>query len=120
MILKYEKITGKKLTRSPLKLTLEEINKTIVDLTEKIEQYGNGRKIEVKYHERINNGGEEVIEEVEIKSGDDVINGKIIYHSGEIPISDQDPKIEAKFNFNSTDKADKEEYLGLVKIIKEM
>jgi len=101
-------------------------NEIITNLVEKIEQYEQARKIEIKYyyHKKITNQREK-IKKIKMKSKDKIIVGKIKYLPQEnagllfytMPIS---ASIKAELNFNSNNPADKQEYQGLVKIIKNM
>lgn len=101
-------------------------NEIITNLVKKIEQYEQAREMETKYYyyKKITNQGEK-IKKIKMKSKDKIIVGKIKYLPQEnaglafytMPIS---ASIEAEFNFNSNNEADKTEYQGLVKLIKNM
>jgi hypothetical protein len=121
--------TKKKL--SPLShFTLEESNKTITDLVEKIKNYelDHGRKMRITYYKSINTKVEEQITRVTMESSDllsilqiesGIVEGEIetihYKHTREINC------IETKFYFNAkgVNASLKEEYLGLAKILRE-
>jgi len=94
----------------------EKSNRIIKNLVEKIQDYEKAREMKTKYYKEINNKGEERIIKAEMKSKEGIIRGIISYH----PRSTFNGTVYAKFNFNSNNPADKQEYLGLVKILKNM
>jgi len=110
----------------PLDFKPEKSNKIIKGLVKRIGRYEELRGIETEYHKAILNNGKERIRLVNIKSKDKIIEGKIEYNSAY-----KDPRdalnldsycgyINLEFRFNSKDPRDKQEYLGLIKIIREI
>ncbi|MCX6711054.1 MAG: hypothetical protein NTZ02_03105 [Candidatus Woesearchaeota archaeon] len=121
--------TKKKLSPLP-HFTLEESNKKITDLVEKIKNYelAHGRKMSITYYKSINTKVEEQITRVTMESSDllsilhierGIVEGTIITtdykHTGEINCIE--PHVH--FNAKGVNASLKEEYLGLAKIIKE-
>ena len=110
--------------------TLEEKNKTMTDYALNIEKYiTQKRKVKVGYQKKVLDNGFEEIKKIEIKSEDKIIQGELYHKPQEkkiISVSTitglgyhfSPDSIFLKFNFNSKNPADKEEYLGLVKIVK--
>jgi hypothetical protein len=99
------------------KFSVEKSNKIITGLVEKIKNQCKGRCLNISFKRSIERGGER-IRRVDIESRDGVIKGYIIYNpveSVEGYVCGGD--IEGQLNFNSSSRADKEEYLGLAKIL---
>jgi len=99
----------------------------MTDLTEKIEEYEKPRGIKTTYCKEIHYDGREKTPKVKMKSKDGVVQGIITYEPMEppSPLISASPfsraaRVVAKFNFNSNNEADKIEYMGLVKLIKNM
>lgn len=102
-------------------------NEIITNLVKKIEQYEPARGMETKYYKKICSNGEEKLLKIEMNSKDGVVQGIITYEPVEppSPLISAPPfsraaRIQVKVNFNSNNEADKKEYQGLVKIIKNM
>ena len=99
----------------------------MTDLAKKIEQYEQKRGMETKYHKKICSNGEEKLLKIEMNSKDSVVRGIIIYEPVEppsplisTPFFPRAARIQVKLNFNSNNEADKTEYQGLIKILKNM
>ena len=125
MTIKYETIKSIKPKKSFWSISdfkPEESNRIIKNLAEKIEQYGQIREMETKYNKKTLNNGEEKILRAEMKSKDGIIGGIIYHNPSRVGLfsggMDHNGSIKAEFNFNSNDPLNKQEYTGLVKIIK--
>ena len=130
MKIEYEPIKNKK--ESPFSwfstsdFSPEKSNNIIKNLIKKIEEYVKTRELKVRYETNTNSQGRERIIKAIIKSKDKVIEGLIeynpkgVYSLGTIGGRTYSGYIQAEFNFNSTDPKDRQEYLGLVRIIKSM
>ena len=100
---------------------VDESNKIITDLVDKITEYEQSRSMSCYYDKIMTNGGERILE-ARMLSKDSLVQGTITY----TPIKDhmvcdsEDAKITAEFYFFSENELLKKEYLGLAKIIKKM
>jgi len=102
----------------------EKSDEIIMNLVGRIEEYKKERKMKTEYELIIDNKGNQRISKAKMQSSDGLVKGEINYEppgtgGGLFYLSfNYNAKIEARFNFNSTDSNNIKEYLGLAEIIK--